>query len=316
MGSEFSLPWDRLTCQQIINRLRDGLPPPAQVLGFLSVGYEGHLQRARIGLACAGDGRYDSTILIGRYGIGKTHLLRRVQVLAEAENYVAKYVEIGSGDIYFNHPEAVYGQILGNDSIYIDPGRGYYTEWKFVKQLAGLAREYKRRRARGLVILLDEMENTFNWSNLPQLPSRIKAYRFLDALFQGYVDKGEHGQQQLQGIYLMIAIAPGVIERAVNEQAGYLQKGKWFPNPAKEWINKKLPDRLDIEPLTISDAVELARRIRAIHSIAMNWNAGLHVGDDRLVSLCNQWVTYGYLRDERQLVKVIIEELETAEQHR
>jgi hypothetical protein len=316
MGSEFSLPWDRLTCQRVINRLKDGVPPPARTMEFLSVGYEGHLQRARIGLACAGHSRYDSTILIGRYGIGKTHLLRRVQVLAEAENYVAKYVEIGSGDIYFNNPEAVYRQILGNDCIDIDPGRGYYTEWKFVKQLAGLAKEYKRRGARGLVILLDEMENTFNWSNLPRLPSRIKAYGFLDALFRGYVDKGEHGRQQLQGIYLMIAITPGVIERAVNEQAGYFQKDKWFPNPAKEWVDKKLPDRLDIEPLTVSDATELAQRIRAIHSKAMNWNAGLYVGNDRLVSLCNQWVTYGYLRDERQLVKAIIEELETAEQHR
>ena len=119
---------NKQTCRKIINRLRDGLPPPAEAIAYLSVGVEPYLERARQGLSRAGAGGFDSTILVGSYGIGKSHLLRRVQVMAEAEGFATRYLEVGGG-VYFNNPEEIARRIAGEKyRDQLPEGRGYYTD--------------------------------------------------------------------------------------------------------------------------------------------------------------------------------------------
>lgn len=318
MAGEPTANWDHFTCRNVINRLRDGVPPPAQAIDYLSVGAEIHLARARRGMQCAGRGAFDSSILVGRYGIGKTHLLRYIEVLAEAEGFAASYVEIGSGGVYFNSPEAIARQIV--DNAYRDTlpqGRGYYTDRKFIDQLNYIAGTVVKRLngKHGLIILLDEMENSFDWSNLPQLRSRIKAYRYLNTLFTGQSAKTQH-RRHLQSMYIMVAITPGILEQAMAEESGYYQGGDWVANPAVEWARGGLPDQLHIEPLSNTQALELLRRIRTIHSWAFDWDAASSIGDGELLQIITYWVSQGAMRDERQLVKATVELLELAEQQR
>jgi hypothetical protein len=319
MGDDVNIPWDRITCRSIIDHLRDGVPPELpEAIEFLSVGCEGHLARAKAGLEKAKDFRYDATILEGRYGIGKSHFLNRVKAIAQHQGFVVKQVELGNGRVYFNNPDGIYRHILGQDKPptyrYIWAGDHVV---KFIGQLKVLTEiSMKEQKAKGLVILLDEMENTFDWNNLPRFPSRVKAYRFLDALFHGYAgDTLGDNWIYLTSTYVVLAITPGVIERAMAEPDGWWYVGKYIRNPAKYWTNR-LPDRLTIEPLSETQSLELAKRIRAVHSVAMNWNAAEIVCDDALLELGRAWCSQGESRDERQLVKQVIEKLELAEQYR
>src|SRR5690242_14050156 len=95
---------DRASCRKTLNRLRDGRPPLPEFIDWLSVGYDDHLARARSGMTWAAGGGYDITILEGRYGIGKSHLLERVAVLAQEQGFTVKRVEVGNGGVYFNTP--------------------------------------------------------------------------------------------------------------------------------------------------------------------------------------------------------------------
>ena len=309
---------DKQECRKIINRLKDGLPPPAEAIEYLSIGAKPYLERARQGLAMADNGRFDSTILVGPYGIGKSHLLRRVQVMAEAEGFATRYLEIGGG-IYFNNPEGIAQRIAGET--YRDElplGRGYYTDRKFINQLNYVSRREQKngRKAKGLVILLDELENSFDWSNLPLLKSRIKAYRYLDTLFYGHSESPDN-QYGLINMYVMLAITPGVLERAMMEEPGYFyREGEWRANPAVQWRNGGLPDQIEIKPLQHLQAMDLLKRIREIHSRSFDWDAGQFVDSKELVQIAQSWEYDGVNRDERELVKAIISRLEIAEQRR
>jgi len=309
---------NRQTCRQIINRLRDGLPPPAAVIEYLSVGTEKYLERARQGMKKAANGGFDSTILVGTYGIGKSHLLRRVQVMAEAEGFATRYLEIGGG-VYFNNPEAIAERIAGEQIRgQLPQGRGYYTDRKFINQLNYVA-DYERRngaKTKGLVLLLDELENSFDWTNLPYLSSRIKAYRYMQTLFCGHSERVDN-RYHLSHLYVMIAMTPGVLERAMKDEPGYTAtNGGWQANPAAEWEEGGLPDRLEIAPLSHQQALDLLKRIRAIHSRAFDWDASQFLGSKALVDITLSWEYDGSNRDERQLVKTIISRLEIAEQRR
>lgn len=305
------------TCRQVINRLRDGLPPPAEAIEYLSVGAEPYLRRAQLGLIRAATGGFDSTILVGSYGIGKTHLLSRIQVLAQAEGFTTRYLEVGGG-VYFNNPEEIARRIAGDK--YRDQlplGEGYYTDRKFINQLNYVTeRERYEHSAKGLVLLLDELENSFDWSNLPQLRSRIKAYRYLDTLFCGH-SESTYNQYQLTHLYVMLALTPGVLESAMAEEPGYYYRpGEWRANPAVEWQQGGLPDRLEIAPLAYSPTMHLLKRIREIHSRAFDWDASQVLGSRELTDIALSWQLAGNAQDERQLVKEVITRLELAEQSR
>lgn len=318
MSNKLPSNWDSQFCRRVVNRLRDGLPPPVEAIHFLSLGTESYLERARQGMKQAARGQFDCAILVGPYGIGKSHLLRRVRVLAEAEGFATRYLELGGG-VYFNKPEEIARQLAGSE--YRDDlpqGRGYYTDRKFIDQLNYVAYEERQngRGAKGLVILLDELENSFDWSNLPLLPSRIKAYRYLDILFNGRSEKSLH-RRRLEYIYLMIAVTPGILDRAMNEEPGYSHwNAGWVANPAVEWKKRGLPDQIEITPLGFAQARDLLERIRSVHGQAFNWDAARGVSDEQLGALALSWLLVGANRDERQLVKALVEGLEVAEQER
>ena len=100
------------------------------------------------------------------------------------------------------------------------------------------------------------------------------------------------------------------------EESGYYQGSDWVANPAMEWARGGLPDQLHIEPLSGAQAIELLRRIRAIHSKAFDWKADSWIGDSELLQIITSWVSLGAMRDERQLVKATVELLEQTEQER
>lgn len=306
--------WDRQFCRQVINQLRDGLPPPAKALSYVSVGTEHYLKRARKGLLNAAMGKFDSTILIGRYGVGKSHLLRRVQVLAEEDEFEVRLVAIGSS-VYFNSPETIAKSIAGN--INLPMRQEFYFDNTFVMELNHIAHQAMTSKDQlGLVILIDEAENTFNSSNLPRFASRIKAYRYLNTLFCGYSSKPEY-RDWLKNIYVMIAITPGVLEYAMREPPGRYYKNDLIENPAMKWKKKGgLPDQIEIEPLTSSEGLELVQRICAIHSMAFSWDAAKYIDSEQVNNIVQEWLLMGVNRDERQLVKSIIETLEITEQGR
>lgn len=305
MNSDLTVSWDRMLCRQIVDRLKDGQPPPLEATEFLSVGQEDHLARAKTGLSKAAAGGYDAILLEGKYGIGKSHLLGHVEILAQARNFVVRRIQIGSG-VYFNDPDRIYR--LTKDT---DPEPVYRYCWrgdrlrKFVGELKALTEMHVKKGRSGLALLLDEMENTFY---LSRFPSRAKAYRFLGALFRGR-DNGGYGYVlELSNMLVMIAITPGTVERA-KEDGWWL----WSHNPAQDWV---LPERCTVEPLSHSQAIELSRRVRAIHSVAFGWEASEFVPDAELERLSRDWYLVGGSRDERQLLKKVIGILELAEQDR
>ena len=322
MDNDLAATWDRGRCRTIIDCLKDGIPPPPEAIEALSVGYESHLEQAKIGLDKARAGGYDVMLLEGRYGIGKSHLLSIIEVVAKQQGFVVKRVEVGKGRVYLNSPRPFFKQILCGES---EPWKSEYREYgpyyadqirEFVAGLKILTRRHLRNGTPGMVILLDELEGTFN---LSQFLSRRKAYRVLDALFKGWVSHPEYlnhwtknrSRLELDHLYLVMAVTPGTLDRAGMD-------GPWtspinYTNPAENWTN--LPKR-EIRPLEYPNALDLAQRVRVVHNKAFDWQASDFVSDAQLEQLCQTWCSHGEMRDDRELVKRVIELLEIAEQNR
>jgi hypothetical protein len=307
MTEDHIIPWNRSACRKVIDRLRDGLPPIPETIEFLTVGYDDCLGRAKQGLDNAQSGKYDVMLLEGRYGIGKSHMLTRISEIAQGQGFKVKRVEVGNGRVYFNRPEGIYNLIRGDDP---PPNFRYYWRGdplrKFVGQVKALADMYVKQGHRGLVILIDELEN--NFFSVDNFRSRAKSYRFLGALFKGSDSLTDGYILELNNVFVTMAITPGAIEWAKRDGAWC-----WTANPAEEW---RVPDRITIRPLTVEQAVDIGKRIRAIHSQALDWCALDGVDDTVLAAITQQWISQGETRDERQLVKLIVEALELAEQDR
>lgn len=316
---DFLVPWDKTTCRIIINRLKDGQPPPVEAIELMSIGQQEHLKMAVSGLEAACNGGYEIMILEGSYGIGKTHLLNMISAIASQRKFIVKQIEVGSGRVYFNNPSQLFQQILGSEK---GPTNSEYKRYspyynnqirKFIAGLALLAYRHRRRGAAGLVVLIDELENTFSSYNLPNYRSRAKAYRVLDALFKGGVDAQNNRASaiHLQNLYIALAITPSTLENALNDGPmwGYYYD---YKNPAKDWI---IPTRKEITPLTKEQAIEVARRIRGVHRVAFEWPADRYVTDELFEKLCKEWLKIGSSRDERSFVKSVIELLEIMEQN-
>jgi len=318
------LPFGKQICRSVINRLRDGLPPPFEAIEFLSVGYRHHLDQVKKGLKITHNGGYNAMLLEGDYGIGKTHLLSLIELVAKKQGFTIKKLEVGA-KAYFNNPDRIYEQILdGEKKPWSDEYNRYgpyYSNYlrKFIAGLKILAERHRRRGASGLAILIDELENTFSSYNLPNFRSRAKVYRILDTLFRGGVQAGKQDEAgsmvwrdalKLDYIFIALAITPGTINQAIQDGPilGYNTE-----NPAEDW---QLPTRINIRPLDVQESFELAKRIRAVHSCAFSWNAQDYVTDETLEQLCKSWSTQIGSRNERELVKSVIHLLEVAEQNR
>lgn len=312
--------WDRVLCRTVIDRLKDGLPPPPETIETLSVGYESHLEQAKIGLKRARSGGYDVLLLEGRYGIGKSHLLSIIEVIARQQEFVVKRVEIGKDQVYLNSPRQLFKQILCGEP---EPERWeYYSHGpyynddvrEFVGGLRILCARHCKNSSPGVVLLFDELEGTFGRDKLPQFPSRAKVYRMLNVLFNGASQDiwgrwdWSYRPRTLSHLYVVLALTPGVLESAQNEI------GTWyFGNPAKTWV---LPTRREIRPLEYPSALKLTKRVRIVHSKAFDWQASEFIPDAQLEQLCQDWCALGETRDDRQLVKQVVELLEVTEQNR
>jgi hypothetical protein len=256
------LPFGKKICRSVINRLRDGLPPPFEAIEFLSVGYSSHLEQVKRGLETTRNGAYSAMLLEGNYGIGKTHLLGLTEIVAKEQGFTIKRIEIGSREVYsrkvyFNNPNRIFEQILDGERkpwTYEYSRYGpYYNNYsrKFVAGLKILAERHRRQGASGLVILIDELENTFASHNLPNFRSRAKAYRILDTLFRGGVQAGHQDEARwqvwrdtlrLEYVFVALAITPGTINQAIQDGPIW---GYNTENPAEDW---QLPAKIDIRP--------------------------------------------------------------------
>jgi len=309
----------RATCRDIINRLKSGVPPqdPAAVR-YLSVGCEPYNQNIQKGLTAVRRGGYDILLVEGSYGIGKSNFLEYVKAVAQQELFVVRHLEVGSGNVYFNKPKELYKQMLAGGS---PPWRGDYRRYpaarnnkfaRFAIDLQLLA-DMSLRRA-GLVLLIDEVENTLNRLNLPNFTSRANAYEVLDVLFRGMYswedDCGTY-EQRLRHLFVVLAITPGTLWMALNDSPSSGHYNRY--NPAKDW---QIPDGITLSPLSYEQALELGRRIRTIHSAAFDWDAERWADDTRLDTICTQWVATGPSRNERDFVKNIVFALEIFEQNR
>lgn len=268
-------------------------------------------------MTAARRGQYDILLIEGGYGFGKSNFLEYVKAVAQQELFVVRHLEVGSGNVYFNKPKELYKQMLaGGDP----PWRGDYRRYpaahgnkfaRFAIDLQLLA-DMSLRKA-GLVLLIDEVENTLNRLNLPNFISRSNAYEILDILFQGmYSWEDECGthEHHLRHLFVVLAITPGTLWMALNDGPRH---GNNQHNPAKCW---QIPDGITLSPLSYKQALELGYRIRTIHSIAFDWDADKWVNDDALDTICTQWAATGPSRTERDLVKNIVFALEASEQNR
>lgn len=307
MIEDYIVPWSRSACRSLINRLKDGEPPTPEAIEFLTIGYDGCLGRAKQGLDSAKSGKYDVMLLEGPYGIGKSHMLARINVIAREQGFKVKHLQMGDGRVYFNDPEGIYKLVLGDDE---EPD--YYYRWygdrvrKFVGQVKALAEVAVKEGWAGLAILLDELENTC--FSVSRFPSRAKAYRFLGSIFKGHDEGISRRALGLDNVFVAMAITPGLIEWAKRDG-----EWCWTDNPADDW---QVPDRITIRPLTEVQAADLGKRIRAIHSKAFDWDASDSVHDEAVAAIVQQWMAQGATRDERQLVKLFAEAFELAEQDR
>ncbi len=319
-STNFLVPWDRPTCRVIINRLKDGQPPPIEAIELMSVGQHDHLNLAQRGLDTACNGGYEIMILEGSYGIGKSHLLNMISAIATHRNFSVKHVEAGSGRVYLNNSKGLFQQILGSEKGPTNSEYKRYTPYyndhirRFVAGLALLASRHRRRGSAGLVVLIDELENTFSSLNLPNFRSRANVYRLLDALFKGGIDSPESWVKniRLQYLYIALAITPGTLDEAAND-GPFWGFSNGYKNPAEEWV---LPTRKEIKPLTKEQAIEVAHRIRGVHRVGFEWPADQYMTDELLERICQEWLKMGTSRDERSLVKTMIEVLERLEQNR
>jgi hypothetical protein len=308
----------RIACRDIINRLKSGVPPqdPAAVL-HLSVGCEPYDQNIQKGLAAVRKGSYDILLVEGSYGIGKSNFLEYVKAVAQQELFVIRHLEVGSGNVYFNKPKELYKQMLAGGS---PPWRADYRRYpatrnnkfaRFAIDLQLLA-DTSLRKA-GLVLLIDEVENTLNRVNLPNFTSRANAYEILDILFRGrycWEDDYRAYEHHLHHLFVVLAVTPGTLRMALNDEPTY---GYNRYNPAQYW---QTPDGITLSPLSCEQALELGYRIRTIHSVAFDWDAEMWMDDARLDAICTKWAATGPSRNERDLVKTIVFALEIFEQNR
>lgn len=319
---------DRSLCRSTINKLKTGTPPShGEIIQYLYVGRESHLERIKKGFDAAKSGNYDVILVEGGYGKGKSHLIEYINILALEQKFMVKRLEVGSGDLFFHRPDDIIGCIIGDDDPisrkdYSDFNRRYYTYYKgnqfgkFCVGLQILADRSRERGKKGLVLLIDELEQTFDPKNLARFSSRVNAYKVLDIFFNGrykWHDENDIIRRvELKEIFIVMAITPNTINEARNDSPSSWYSDNEYYNPAEGW---KLPDFVNLTQLTSDEAFSLAKKIQKIHDVAFDWKSEKFLKNKEITSMCEEWSTSPVRNDERALVKQIIDRLEILEQN-
>src|SRR6266568_2352757 len=110
--------------EQIVERLRYGIPPSGHVRAF-TVGREDQLAQLE-GSLSRGNGNTGALLLGANYGAGKSHLLRVTREIALELGYAVSLVEVNAQEgVRFNRMDTILGAVCRQIEVGAHPdGRG------------------------------------------------------------------------------------------------------------------------------------------------------------------------------------------------
>ena len=126
---------EQFKARQIIEALRLGVVPHKYVEEF-TLGREREINDVKNWLNNSNSG---SLIVIGEYGVGKTHLLEYIYSTALKDNWAVSMVELDPNEVSFHKPKVIYQRIIS--SFKFRERNGDFRE--FLKQIANSARFYE-----------------------------------------------------------------------------------------------------------------------------------------------------------------------------
>lgn len=163
---------------------------------------------------------------------------------------------------------------------------------------------------RGLVLLVDELERT-----LLQTPkARIKAYQNIRQLLDNADKSGA------LATYVLCAITPELLhnDKGFKEYDALIERigPVALPGGTQKYIDKRaIVIDLGLTPFDKPQLVELARKIRAIHADAMEWEASERVTDEVITTFVEELHPREVeISKPRLLVRAMTQILERAEQ--
>ncbi len=121
--------------RQIIEALRLGIVPHKYVEEF-TFGREREINEVKKWLNDSNNGSF---IIIGEYGVGKTHLLEYIYSTALKDNWAVSMIELDPNEASFHKPKVIYQKIVS--SFKFRQRNGDFRE--FLKQIANNARFYE-----------------------------------------------------------------------------------------------------------------------------------------------------------------------------
>jgi len=126
---------EQFKARQIIEALRLGIVPHKYVEEF-TFGREREINDVKKWLNDSNNG---SLIIVGEYGVGKTHLLEYIYSTALKDNWAVSMVELDPNEASFHKPKVIYQKIIS--SFKFRQRNGDFRE--FLKQIANSARFYE-----------------------------------------------------------------------------------------------------------------------------------------------------------------------------
>jgi hypothetical protein len=173
--------------------------------------------------------------------------------------------------------------------------------------LRSLIRFFKHLGYSGLVLYLDELELLLYQPK----PARDGAYEVL----RQFIDDADH----ISSFLILCSITEQplyVTDRGIPSYTALQQRIGGLIKDFAERDYRALTINLNRVPLKTEELLELAKRIRAIHALALGWEPEERITDDILLQIAQRAAGRGEYRGPRYLVQATVRTLENAEQNR
>ena len=161
---------EQFKARQIIEALRLGIVPHKYVEEF-TFGREGEINKVKKWLH---DSNNSSLIIVGEYGVGKTHLLEYIYSVALKDNWAVSMVELDPNEASFHKPRIIYQKIIS--SFRFRQRNGDFRE--FLRQIANSPRFYEVESHKYLGRVIEEIRNNTDdediWEWIEGKPSRYR----------------------------------------------------------------------------------------------------------------------------------------------
>jgi hypothetical protein len=202
--------------EEFLQTLADGVPPHNELTRWLTVGQEGILSEFHSNLETVAGGGFETLLLLGDPGAGKSHILATLEQLAFDNQFATSFFsQDPQSRIGFNRPAQLYKKLV--ESLRLPERRTENAD-----PLRLVLDKWADRAAPVLVSTNPSMAMAYKLSELGLIPPAkgISARTRLSLL--GYLLATQNSNQEAQITFLNVMRGPGVTNSVLMQTIGSL----------------------------------------------------------------------------------------------